>query len=287
MTADAARLTGLDRGTPIVTGTIDAWAEAASAGADRPGDLLLMYGTTMFLIATADAAVQTPSMWTTLGLRPGVTCLAGGMATSGAITNWIRDLVGGGSVDFAELLDEAGASGPGARGLLLLPYFAGERTPLQDPDARGVLAGVTLTHTRGDLYRAALEATAYGVRHNIETMREAGARIDRIVAVGGGTRGGLWTRIVSDVTGLDQEIPEITIGASYGMARLAASCGADPDRTEAIVTRWNPARVVIRRDPAHRDLYDEGYRRYRELYEATAPVVHELAASQRLAPTHP
>ena len=72
----------------------------------------------------------------------------------------------------------------------MLPYFAGERTPIQDPDARGVIAGLTLSHTRGDLYRAALEATAFGVRHNVETMRAAGADIRRIVAVGGGRRGG-------------------------------------------------------------------------------------------------
>ena len=58
----------------------------------------------------------------------------------------------------------------------MLPYFAGERTPIMDPDARGVIAGLTLAHTRGDLYRAALEATGLGVRHNIETMRAAGAR---------------------------------------------------------------------------------------------------------------
>jgi len=78
----------------------------------------------------------------------------------------------------------------------MVPYFAGERTPVMDPDARGVIAGLTLTHTRGDLYRAALEATAFGVRHNIETMTSAGAAIDRVVAVGGGAQGELWPQIV-------------------------------------------------------------------------------------------
>jgi xylulokinase len=109
------------------------------------------------------------------------------MATSGGITAWLRNLTG--SAQYGELTREAAASGLGARGLLMLPYFAGERTPLLDPDARGVIIGLTLAHTRGDLYRAALEATAFGVRHNIEVMAESGGDIRRIVALGGGAQG--------------------------------------------------------------------------------------------------
>lgn len=93
------------------------------------------------------------------------------MATSGAVTSWLRDLFG--SDDYQQLLGLAEESGPGAGGLLMLPYFAGERTPITDPRARGVIAGLTLSHTRGDLYRAALEGTAYGVRHNIEAIEAA------------------------------------------------------------------------------------------------------------------
>lgn len=95
------------------------------------------------------------------------------MATSGAVTGWLRDLTGS---DYATLVAEAAAVPPGAEGLLMLPYFAGERTPLFDPDARGLVHGLTLRHTRGHLYRAALEATAYGVRHNLAAMTEAAWR---------------------------------------------------------------------------------------------------------------
>lgn len=277
VTAAAADATGIPAGTPVIAGTIDAWTEAVSVGATEPGDLMLMYGTTMFLVATTDDPIRTPSMWTTAGLAPGTTSLAGGMATSGAITSWLRDLVGGdreGAPDFAELTTEAAASGAGARGLLMLPYFAGERTPILDPHARGVIAGLTLEHTRGDLYRAALEATAYGVRHNVETMRAAGARIDRIVAVGGGTTGGLWTRIVSDVTGLTQQVPAVTIGASFGAAFLAASAVTDP---APAIADWNPVVESIVPDAAASADYDERWPLYRELYEATAPIVHALA----------
>ncbi|MGZ4639633.1 MAG: FGGY-family carbohydrate kinase [Actinomycetes bacterium] len=273
VTAEAAAVTGLPAGVPVITGTIDAWAEAVSVGAHEVGDHMLMYGTTMFLVHTVPAPLTHPSLWGTVGALPGTRNLAGGMATSGAVTGWLRDLFG--SPDFAQLLQLADAAGPGANGLLMLPYFAGERTPIMDPQARGVIAGLTLSHTRGDLYRSALEATAFGVRHNVETIEAAGGDIRRVVAVGGGTQGGLWTRVVSDVTGREQEIRENSVGASYGGALLAAQLVG-----EASIDRWNPVREVIRPDPATRQQYDETYDLYRRLYTASADVVHALAARQ-------
>ncbi|WP_194409897.1 FGGY-family carbohydrate kinase [Microbacterium cremeum] len=278
VTDAAAAVTGIPAGTPVIVGTVDAWTEAVSAGAHRDGDLMLMYGTTMFLIATGTRTLRTPSMWTTAGAFPGTRNLAGGLATSGALTAWLRDLTG---ADYPTLLAEAEASGPGAHGLAMLPYFAGERTPILDPDARGVVAGLTLDHTRGDLYRAALEATALGVRHNVETMRAAGADIRRIVAVGGGTQGSLWLQVVSDATGLVQEVPRTTIGASYGAAFLAAcAVSADPPR----IGDWNPVDTVVRPDPELTSFYDELFARYVRLYDTTKHLVHELAADQRRAP---
>ncbi|QMU96604.1 sugar kinase [Microbacterium esteraromaticum] len=277
VTDAAALATGIPAGTPVITGTIDAWTEAVSVGAHEPGDLMLMYGTTMFLVATGEQTLRTPSMWTTAGAFPGTRNLAGGLSTSGALTAWLKDLSGAG---YPELLAEAAESGPGAQGLLMLPYFAGERTPIQDPDARGVIAGLTLRHGRGDLYRAALEATALGVRHNVETMRAAGADIRRIVAVGGGTQGRLWLQIVSDVTGLVQEVPETTIGAGYGAAFLAASAVA-PASARPAIGEWNPVVETITPDPALGALYDALFDRYLRLYDGTRDVVHELAADQR------
>ncbi|UJP11744.1 hypothetical protein L2X99_15365 [Microbacterium sp. KUDC0406] len=230
----------------------------------------------MFLIATGEQTLRTPSMWTTAGAFDGTRNLAGGLSTSGALTGWLKDLT---TADYPQLLAEAEASGPGARGLLMLPYFAGERTPIQDPDARGVIAGITLEHGRGDLYRAALEATALGVRHNVETMRAAGADIRRIVAVGGGTQGRLWLQIVSDITGLVQEVPETTIGASYGAAFLAAVATATGEAPR--IEDWNPVTDRIEPDPSVRAPYDALFDRYLRLYAGTSDVVHELAAEQR------
>lgn len=271
--AEAATATGLAAGTPVITGTIDAWAEAVSVGATRAGDLMLMYGTTMFLVATLPSALSSPPLWGTVGTQPGSRCLAGGMATSGAITGWLKDLVG--ASDYDQLLDGAANSGPGAQGLLMLPYFAGERTPIEDPRGRGVIAGLTISHTAGDLYRAALEATAFAVRHNLEVFDAAGADTCRSTAVGGGTRGGLWTQIVSDVIGRPQQLRADSTGASLGSAYLAATSCGEPD-----IDEWNPPELVTYPSTVNTGLYDEMYRMYRQLYDSTASIVHKLADLQ-------
>ena len=273
ITPEAAAATGLPAGIPVTTGTIDAWSEALSVGAQGVGDLMLMYGTTMFLVHTVPDRLTSATLWGTVGALPGTRNLAGGMATSGAITSWLRDLFG--SLDYPELLELAAKSGVGAGGLLMLPYFAGERTPLMDPQARGVIAGLTLSHTRGDLYRAALEATGFAVRHNIEAIEAAGGDIKRIVAVGGGTQGSLWTQIISDVTGRAQEVRAQSIGASYGGALLAAQLVGD-----ASIDAWNPVQQVVTPRREATKEYDELYPLYRDLYTSTADVAHALAARQ-------
>jgi xylulokinase len=273
VTASAASLTGLPQGIPVTTGTIDAWAEAISVGAQGVGDLMLMYGTTMFLVHTVPERLSSPALWGTVGALPDTRNLAGGMATSGAITGWLRDLFG--SADYPELLRLAEESGVGAGGLLMLPYFAGERTPIMDPQARGLIAGLTLSHGRGDLYRAALEATGFAVRHNIEAIEAAGGDIRRIVAVGGGTQGSLWTQLVSDITGRDQELRMQSIGASYGGALLAAQLVGEAD-----IDHWNPVKEVVTPNRHAAASYDEVYALYRALYAGSADVTHALAARQ-------
>jgi xylulokinase len=274
VTAEAARATGLPAGVPVAAGTIDAWAEALSAGVRRPGDTMLMYGTTMFIVQVAARPVRHPALWATAGVLPNTSTVAAGMATSGAVTVWLRDIAGG--PPWETLLAEAAAVPAGADGLVVLPYFSGERSPLFDPRARGVVCGLSLAHGRGHLYRALLEGTAFSVRHNLEAMADAGAQPSRLVAVGGGTRGGLWTQIVSDAGGVAQDLPRVGAGASYGDALLAGmACGlvdADED--------WARVAATVRPDPAARAVYDELYRVYRQLYPATREAAHTLAAMQ-------
>jgi xylulokinase len=127
------------------------------------------------------------------------------MATSGAVTEWFRRLVGDASHE--ELSAAAAAAPEGSERLVALPYFAGERTPLFDPDAHGLLLGLTLNHSRGHLYWALLESVAFGVRHNLETICEASGQPRRLVAIRGGARTPLWVQIVSDVTGEYRRFP--------------------------------------------------------------------------------
>jgi xylulokinase len=274
VTAEASSLTGLPAGIPVVAGTIDAWAEALSVGVAAPEDFMLMYGTTMFMVEIMPELIPTPQFWGTKGVFAGTHTLAGGLAAAGALTAWLREIAG--DSPYAQLVAEAAAACPGARGLVALPYFSGERTPIFDTKARGVIAGLTLSHTRGELYRALLESTAFAVRHNLEAMEVTGARPDAIVAVGGGTKGGLWTQIVSDVTGQVQGLPSESIGACYGDALLAAiGLGAASE-----TTRWNAISEWVQPDERRRAFYDELYGLYRDLYVTTKRCTHALADVQ-------
>lgn len=268
----ASRETGLPPGTPVIAGTIDALAEAYSVGSSAVGDTMLMYGSTMFMLQTVAAPAVHPGLWAAVGRTAETFSSAAGMSTSGLITNWLSDLS---ATSFGDLLDEARRVPAGSEGLLLLPYFAGERTPIFDPHARAAWVGMSLRHGRGHLYRSILEAVAFGVRHNLSTMAAAGARPGRLVAVGGGIRDALWAQIVSDVTGLSQDIPTVTVGASYGDARMAAdAAGVD-------TSGWNPVARRTTPDLTVRDLYDSLYAAYISLYPALSGTMHLLAGLNR------
>ena len=273
VTAEASMLTGLRQGTPVVAGTVDAWAEGFSAGVRSPGDLMLMYGSTLFFVQVLSDVRTHPMLWTTAGIDPGSITAAAGMSTAGSLLTWVQEVTGHAS--FADLVAEAAAVPPGSDGLVMLPYLAGERTPVFDARARGVLAGISLQHTRGHLFRAAYEGIAFGIRQIVDLF-EALEVPERIVAVGGGTQGGLWTQIVSDVTGREQWIPAQTIGASYGDALMAAiGTGLVPPDTN-----WATDFDLVKPDPRRKGRYDALYDLYCDLYPATTPVVHELARLQ-------
>ena len=128
------------------SGTVDAWAEAFSAGVRQPGDLMLMYGSTMFFVQVLESYRSHPLLWTTAGVEPGRHTIAAGMSTSGSPTGWLQTLTG--DVPFEQLVDEASAVPAGSAGLLMLPYFPGARTPLFHPPARRGLPGLTPPHRR-------------------------------------------------------------------------------------------------------------------------------------------
>ena len=200
-----------------------------------------------------------------------------GLATSGTLTHWFRDLAGrelDHGAALGSLAKEAEASPPGAKGLVMLPYFSGERTPIHDSDAKGVIFGLNLTHSRGDLYRALLEGIAFGTNHIIETYREIGHMPKKLRAVGGGTKNLAWSQATSDVSGLAQAVCGKTVGASYGDAFLAALGVGDVKKSD--ILNWNPEERRIVPRLRHRAVYDRQYRIFKELYARNRDLMAEL-----------
>ena len=274
VTARAAAATGLAEGTPVICGTIDASAEAFSVGVLSPGDMMIMYGSTIFIIQLTAERVRDPRLWYAPWMFPGEHASMSGLATSGTLTHWFRDEIAkelNPATAFARLAEEAATSPPGANGLVMLPYFSGERTPIHDPHAKGMLFGLNLTHKRGDIYRALLEGIAYGTNHIFETYAEVGAAPKRLMAVGGGTKNRLWLEATSHVSGLKQILARRTIGASYGDACLAAIGVGDLSRDA--IARWNPIESEVL--PVVDSAYLRNYRIFKSLYQSTR---HLMAA---------
>ncbi|MCX7646512.1 MAG: FGGY-family carbohydrate kinase [Rhodobacteraceae bacterium] len=275
VTAAAAAETGLAEGTPVTCGTIDAAAEAVSVGVRAPGDMMVMYGSTIFMIMLTEARLRDARLFYAPWLFPGEHASMAGLATSGTLTHWFRDRFARElprESAFAALAAEAEASPKGAKGLLCLPYFSGERTPIHDPLAKGAFFGLNLTHDRGDLYRAVLEGIAMGTAHVADTWREAGAAPARVLAVGGGTRNAVWMQATSDLTGLTQIVSRTTVGASYGDAFLAALAVGAVARED--IARWNPPEREVR--PERVAAYERQYPLFRRLYAATREIAHAL-----------
>ncbi len=276
ITPEAARETGLAEGTPVAAGTVDAAAEALSVGVTRPGDMMLMYGSTIFIIALTGARVRDPRLWYAPWLFEGQHASMAGLATSGTLTHWFRDQLAR-DLDpkgaFAHLTKEAEVAPLGAKGLIFLPYFSGERTPIHDPFAKGCLFGLNLTHTRGDIYRAVLEGIAHGTNHAIETYCDLGQAPARLLAVGGGTKNRIWCQTTSDISGFDQILCEKTIGASYGDAFMAAVAIGEAEVDDIAV--WNPETSTIQAEPS--EVHDRQYRLFRRLYEQTKDIAAELS----------
>ncbi len=272
---EAAAATGLAEGTPVAGGTIDSWAEVLASGLRGPGEGLLVYGTSMFLTEVDSPARVDPRLWRTVGFAPGSHNVAAGVGSTGALTAWLRELLG--APPYEDLFEEAGSAGPGAGGLIALPYFAGERTPWFDPDLRGALFGLTAAHGRGHVFRALLEATAFAVRQNLEVMRDAGATIASLRSSGGGAANALWPQIVADVTGLAQDVRRGPDRAGVGAALFAAvAAGA-----ATLETEWATPSALVAPRASLRSLYDGLYGRFCELTLATLPHAHALAAWQR------
>jgi xylulokinase len=286
VTTQAASQTGLSEGTPVITGTLDSAAEAISAGVADFGDMMMMFGSSNSFILKTDRLFPTDNYWALNWLEPDTFAFVGGMSTVGSLTRWFRDHLSpleladqnaSGKNAYAAIAELLKDSPPGARGLIVLPYFEGERTPMYDPNARGVLFGLTLKHTRADIYRALLESIGFGIRHNVDGMRESSIHARRILAVGGGVKNLAWMQMISDIADIEMAIPSQQIGSSYGDAFMAGvGVGLFKDLGE--IRKWVRYTHSITPDPKLTAFYLPLYRIYRDLYDHTRGLMSDLTA---------
>lgn len=289
VTLEASQETGLAEGTPVIAGAVDTFAEATGAGAIEAGDVFLAYGTTMTIIVNSLSLKTNIDLWANVHYVPDIYTLIGGMATSGALTHWFKNNFV--SIDqqiskikeereevYAVLSDMAAEVCAGSEGLIVLPYFSGERTPINDELARGIIAGLTLSHTKKHVYRALLEGTAYSVAHHLDIIGTMSINPKKIIAAGGGVENSTWTQIVSDVTGLKQVcMGKNGFSAPLGDAYMGGfSTGVFKDFS-VLKDKWvKIARVIEPDEEIHRK-YSEYLKIYKKLYESTKEDIHSLA----------
>jgi len=209
----------------------------------------------------------------------------GGAATAGGIIRWFRDQFGDkelavereSKISAYQLLDtEAEKINPGSEGLLLLPYFMGERSPIWDPEAKGTIIGLTLYHNRIHLYRAILEGVAYSLRHNIEAGLESGLKLaEDCIMVGGATKSPLWIKIFSDVTGFPIKTLKQDVEAPYGDALLAGVGTGVLDSYQKIKD-WVQFNTPVYPDKEVKKIYDQYFVAYIEAYELLKDMMKRL-----------
>lgn len=276
VTKAAAEQTGLAQGTPVLAGSGDVYFSLLGAGVVGPGDVTIYYG-------TAGLTTVCRSSLESLAHEPYPVddgyCFfyPAYMLTSGELVRWFRDQFGMCEIEVAkwvhrsayQLLDEeASQIQPGCEGLILLPYFLGQRSPVFDPLAKGVFFGLSMSHTRAHLYRAVLESYGYGIRHGLEeASKSQDIEIGRLIATGGGARSPLWRQIVSDIVGASQYYIA-RADAPLADAYLAGySVGIFPD-FETLRQEWLEVTSVTQPRMAIHSQYEPFYEIYRDLHQA-------------------
>ncbi len=276
VTVKAAQETGLAEGTPVVGGAADHIASAYAAGVMAPGDVLLKFGGAADIMIATNAAKPDRRMFLDYHLVPGIFMPNGCMSTGGSALNWFVDQFAKAEAQEAKAMGVsahqhldtlATNTPPGADGLTFIPYLLGEKTPIHDPDARGTILGLSLSHDLRHVWRALLEGYAYAFRHHIEVFNEMGFPTTRFLASDGGSKSRLWMQICADV--LQSPIQLLTghPGSCLGAAWLAA-IGTNLTDDWNGVTNCVSYGETIRPAPAQRVLYDNGYSTFRESYEA-------------------
>ncbi len=284
VTQKAAMETGLFIGTPVIVGTDDSGAEAISTGVLQPGDMMLQFGSSIYMILCASKLINDDRVWREEFIVPGTFDVSAGTNTAGTLTRWYRDNI---FTDCLAAEQETGISAYtammkgidkiplGSDGLITLPYFAGERTPINDPLAKGMLFGLTLSHTRQHMYRSTLEAVGYSINQHFKIFEEDKVTINKIMVVGGGTKNSQWMQIVADITGKTISTASVTIGASFGDAMMAAM-GIRYFDSFADLSKIIKPGVTYMPNLENHEKYKKYQKIFDELYLANKDLMHQM-----------
>ncbi|MBE0698549.1 MAG: xylulokinase [Anaerolineaceae bacterium] len=279
ITAEAAQLTGLKAGTPVIAGGGDQAAQAVGVGAVQPGIVALTLGTSGVVFATTGHPYIEPQgrLHAFCHSAPGRWHLMGVMLSAAGSLRWFRDTIAPG-IEYDNLLAPAAEISPCSEGLLFLPYLTGERTPHPDPLARGAFVGLTVRHGMAHMTRAVLEGVAYGLRDSFELMKSAGlAGIHQVRVSGGGARSMLWRQILADVLNAELITVNTTEGAAYGAALLAGVGTGVWDSVDTACDATVKQTGATKPTPENVARYEAGYGIYRKLYPALQQISHELS----------
>jgi len=281
----ASEETGLRVGTPVACGSGDSISAAVGAGAVSEGTIVYVAGSTD-CVTLPLSKPATDKRWINCGYVPEGMWLGIGSSTStGVSIEWFQREIAGApdkseSRSKLEITELAESCAPGSSGLIYLPYLQGERTPVWDPQARGMFVGLTASTTRSELARAVLEGTAFALRHIIESLDAVlDGPINEIRAVGGGTKNNLWNQIKADVLQRSLDVLEFQESSSLGAALLGgiASGVYRSFQGAGQIARANSGVNRVDPEPSMKDRYDEIFALYKQLYTQTREIVHSLA----------
>ncbi|MEA3344655.1 MAG: FGGY family carbohydrate kinase [Chloroflexota bacterium] len=277
VTRRAAEETGLPAGIPVVAGAMDAAASVFGMGAIRGGQAIGMLGTSFSLLVAVERPIRGSGLWIYHAAIPGLWILGGNVDAAGGALRWLRDEVAAEEREQArregvspyEVMTRAAATvPPGSDGLIFLPYLAGARAPKADPHRRGVFFGLTLKHTRAHLIRAVLEGCAFGLRYNLDAVRNAGMEVDELRVCGGASASDLWVQIIADVCQVPLIRSDIMETSCLGSAMLAGmGVGLYRDAADAVANTATQQEIIAPL-PKRAKQYELLYELFRQVDEA-------------------
>lgn len=274
ITLEAAGLTGLQVGTPVVGGGADNACGAAGVGAIAPGDAVTSWGTSGTVLAPLAEPLVDPELraHTFCHVAPNTWYLMGVVLSAGGAFAWYRDQLARDLVATGEanerLNAEAAGVVPGAEGVTFLPYLQGERTPHRDASLRGAFVGLSLAHTRAHMTRAVVEGVCFALRDSLSILRALKVAPNQMLLTGGGARSAFVRRMQAEVFGVPVSTVNREEGPAYGAALLAAvGAGAFPDLSTAAAATLvrQPSEVP---SPEAHSAYDAPYQRFRDAVHA-------------------